>query len=184
MVGLDAGRDGRWWRLRRVQVLAKRTATATRSPPAPLVTSSPARPPPRRYPHTGSGPSQGAQPPISGHRHPRNRGALIGAPMGVDRRLSGVEVRPWPRAGWRPIRAGQQAGRALLARAARPARADPSGTPGTPPPPPGSSRTPVARESVTPRAYACEDFQNFRIWNFLIEKGCTFPDCKVTSHQC
>ena len=73
-------------------------------------------------------------------------------------------------------------GAPIRARAARPARADPSGTPGTPPP--GSSRTPVARESVTPRAYACEDFQNFRIWNFLIENGCTFLDCKVTLHQC
>ena len=84
VVGLDAGRGGRWWRLRRVQVLAKRTATATRSPPAPLVTSSPARPPPSRYPHAGSGPSQGAQPPISGHRHPRNRGrAALDRPVGL-----------------------------------------------------------------------------------------------------
>ena len=46
--------------------------------------SSPARPPPSRYPHAGSGPSQGAQPPISGHRHPRNRGrAALDQPVGL-----------------------------------------------------------------------------------------------------
>ena len=48
------------------------------------------------------------------------------------------------------------------ARAARPARADRSRDPRHPTTPPGSSRTPAARESATPRSHAGAGFQIFR----------------------